>query len=184
MIKDHTQDPSNESSLTRRESKRGRGGTRMVVTLTAILAGALFSALVVKRTADRRELKRHSITPEALRGQLASAGHTLLYDVRHPLDLLGDSVIIPGAKWLDPRDVFENPALLPRQQDVVVYCTCPSAKTSRAILHQALASGFSQIKFLKGGLQEWKARGFPVERYRKPFRLDRGKSTASATMTP
>ena len=40
----------------------------------------------------------YSITPEALLASLASNQNLLLFDVRQPLDLLGDSVIIPGAK--------------------------------------------------------------------------------------
>ncbi len=152
-----------------------------ILTLAAIFAAVLFSALAAKRAADRREMERHGITPETLHTLLAANCRVLLYDVRHPLDLLGNSVIIPGAKWLDPRGVLDNPSLLPRDKDVIVYCTCPSAKTSRAILHRALAMGLSQIKFLKGGLEDWRARGFPVEPYRKPFHLETARGTASAT---
>jgi 3-mercaptopyruvate sulfurtransferase SseA len=31
---------------------------------------------------------------------------------------------------------------------------------------------FMQVKFLKGGLAAWKAKGYPVERYEKSFHLD------------
>jgi 3-mercaptopyruvate sulfurtransferase SseA len=31
---------------------------------------------------------------------------------------------------------------------------------------------FLRIKFLKGGLAGWKAKGYPVELYKKPFHLD------------
>jgi len=41
-------------------------------------------------------------------------------------------------------------------------------------LHRALALHFLRIKFLKGGLQGWKAMGYPVEPYQKPFHLDTG----------
>jgi rhodanese-related sulfurtransferase len=111
----------------------------------------------------------HSITPEALQTLLASNQDVLLFDVRLPLDLLADSEIIPGAKRLAPEEVMENPALIPKERDSVVYCTCPSDETSRAVLHRALAMGFSRIRFLKGGLKAWKASGFPVEPYEKPF---------------
>lgn len=152
----------------------------MVIAWIAIFAVALLAAFLLKRTAERRELERYSITPEALHTLLTAKADVLLYDLRHPLDLLGDSVIIPGAKWIDPQEVHENPSLLPCEKGLVVYCTCPSAKTSRAILHRALTKGFSQIKFIKGGLEGWRARGFPVEPYKKSFRLDSGISTDSA----
>jgi rhodanese-related sulfurtransferase len=149
----------------------------VVVILTAALAAALLVAVLVKRTRDRREMESHSITPEALHTLLASNRNVLLFDVRQPLDLLGDSVIIPGARWLAPREILENPSLLPSERDLVVYCTCPSAKTSRAILRRAITLGFSRIKFLKGGLDGWRAKGFPVKPYDKPFNLHPGGST-------
>ena len=40
------------------------------------------------------------------------------------------------------------------------------------ILEKALALNFTRIKFLKGGLDAWKAKGYPVERYTTAFHLD------------
>jgi rhodanese-related sulfurtransferase len=153
------------------------GGTEMVVTLMALFAAILLAAVLVKRARDRRELERYSITAEALHALLTSNQDVLLFDVRQPLDLLGHRVIIPGAKWLAPREVLENPLLIPKEKDVVVYCTCPSAKTSRAILRRALAKGFLRTKFLEGGLEGWRTRGFPVEPYEMPFHLDSSGGT-------
>ncbi|MDQ1450739.1 MAG: hypothetical protein QOK38_605 [Acidobacteriaceae bacterium] len=119
-------------------------------------------------------MEQHSITPEALHALLASNREVLVFDVRLPLDLLADSDIIPGAKRIPPKDVQENPSLIPKEIDAIVYCTCPSDKTSRAILRKALALHFSRIKFLKGGLDGWKAKGYPVEPYTQSFHLDTG----------
>jgi rhodanese-related sulfurtransferase len=146
----------------------------MTVTLIAIGAVALAIAYWIKRARDRRELEQHSITPEALREMLAAHQETLVFDVRLPLDLLAASEVIPGAKRIAPKEVLENPSLIPQEKEVIVYCTCPSEKTSRAILHKALAMHFSRIKFLKGGLDGWKAKGFPVEPYTESFHLDTG----------
>jgi len=146
----------------------------MVLTLTAVSVMVL-SVLVVtriKRKKDRHELELHSITPEALHLLLTSNQGTLLFDVRQPLDLLGHSAIIPGAKWIPPQELLKNPALIPQEEDSVVYCTCPGDKTSRAVLRQAQAMHFLRVKFLKGGLAAWKAKGYPVEPYNQPFHLD------------
>jgi rhodanese-related sulfurtransferase len=146
----------------------------MVLTFTTICAGVLLAAVLVKGTRDRREMERYSITPEDLHALLDSDHDVLVIDVRQPLDLLGDSVIIPGAKWYAPRELIDDPSLIPGRKFLVVYCTCPSDKTSRDVLHRALAMGFSRIKFLKGGLDGWRAKGYPVEPYEKPFHLDSG----------
>lgn len=149
----------------------------MTVTLaTAICGVGLLVVLVlwIRRSRARHEMEQYGITPEDLHTLFASNQDVLLFDVRLPLDLLASSEIILGAKRLAPREVMENPSLIPQDKDSVVYCTCPSDKTSRLILHRALALGFLRIKFLKGGLAAWKASGFPVEPYDKSFHLDTG----------
>src|SRR5580700_7694465 len=145
----------------------------MAPILIAICVSAMFLLIAVwiKRTRDRREFEQHTVTPEALHTLLAANQDVLLFDVRQPLDLLANSEIIPGAKRIPPREVLENPSLIPKEKDSIVYCTCPSDKTSREILHRALGLHFLRIKFLNGGLAAWKAQGYPLEPYNKPFHL-------------
>jgi rhodanese-related sulfurtransferase len=148
----------------------------MTLTLAiVVLSVCLLVVIWIRRTTGQREMEQHSITPEALHALLASKQEVLLYDVRLPLDLLTSYEIIPGAKRIPPAEVIENPSLIPKETDSIVYCTCPSDKTSRAVLHRALALHFSKIKFLKGGLAAWKAKGYPVEPYTEVFHLDTAK---------
>ena len=146
----------------------------MFLILTAICVAALclLFAMWIKRARDQNKMEQHSITPEALHTLLASNQEVLVFDVRQPLDLLADPEIIVGAKRIPPKDLLENPTLIPKEKDSVVYCTCPNDKTSRVISRRALAMHFLRIKFLKGGLAGWKAKGYPVELYKKPFHLD------------
>jgi rhodanese-related sulfurtransferase len=146
----------------------------MFLTLSTICVVVLCLLIVIwiKRIRDRHDLELHSITAEALHTLLTSKQEVLLFDVRQPLDLLADSEIILGATRIPPKEVLENPLLIPKEKDSVVYCTCPSDKTSRAVLRRAQAMHFLRVKFLKGGLAGWKAKGYPVERYDKSFQLD------------
>jgi rhodanese-related sulfurtransferase len=120
----------------------------------------------------RQQMEQHCITADQLHELLAAHPSTRLYDVRLPLDLLVDAEIIPGAQRISPREVVDNPSLIPQEQDSIVYCTCPGEESSREVLERALSMGFRRVKFLKGGLAAWKAKGYPVEPYEKPFRLD------------
>jgi rhodanese-related sulfurtransferase len=144
----------------------------LILAAIGIVAACLVTVIWIKRTRDRHDMELHSITPDALHTLLASNQEVLVYDVRQPLDLLADSEIIVGAKRIPPRDLLENPSLVSSDKDSVVYCTCPSDKTSRSISHRAKAMGFSRIKFLRGGLAGWKAKGYPVEPYEESFQLD------------
>jgi len=147
----------------------------MAALVAAVIATLLLIGFWIKSRKNRRELEEHSITPEALHTLLTSHPDVLIFDVRQPLDLLAESEIIPGATRLAPKEVIENPSLIPKEKDAVVYCTCPSDETARSILNRALALKFFRVRFLKGGLEAWKAKGYPVEPYNKPFQLDHGK---------
>jgi rhodanese-related sulfurtransferase len=96
----------------------------------------------------------------------------VLFDVRQPLDFLAYAEIIPGAVRIPPKDLVEQTASFPRDQNSVIYCTCVNDETSRMILERARALKFTRVKLLTGGLAAWKAKGYPVEPYEKPFRLD------------
>jgi rhodanese-related sulfurtransferase len=146
----------------------------MTIIVGIIVVLGVLSALVIarrKRAQEQRDMDRHSITPEDLHALLASDQGLLLFDVRQPLDLLAYPEIIPRAQRIAPDDVLGNPALIPQEKDTVVYCTCPSDKTSQLVLRRALSLRFDRIMLLKGGLAAWKAKGFPVEPYKEVFHL-------------
>src|SRR6516162_6365416 len=138
----------------------------MLFTLGIIGVVAALSVIAVlrqKQAREQREIGQQSITPEDLHALLASNQEVLLFDVRQPLDLLAYPEIIPRAQRVAPNEVLENPALIPQEKDVVVYCTCPSDKTSRMVLRRAMKLHFNRVKLLKGGLAAWKAKGYGVD---------------------
>jgi rhodanese-related sulfurtransferase len=147
----------------------------MLWTLSGVGIAALAMSLVIvlrmKRLKDQSELDQHSITAEELHVLLSSNQEVLVFDVRQPLDLLAYPEIIPKAQRIAPNEVLERPSLIPKEKDAVVYCTCPSDKTSRTVLRRVLALKFFRVKFLKGGLTAWKAKGYPVEPYNEVFHL-------------
>jgi len=150
----------------------------LILTVIAVVIWGALAVIWIRRIRTRRETEQLSITPEALHDLIVAHHEVLILDVRQPLDLLTDSEIIPGAQRLSPEEVTENPALVPVDKDIVAYCTCPSDKTSRAIARRAQSLvpnvDITRVKFLKGGLAAWKAKGYPVEPYNKTFHLDTG----------
>jgi rhodanese-related sulfurtransferase len=150
----------------------------LALTIIAIVIWGLLAFIWIRRIKARREFERLSITPEALHELLGDHHNILILDVRQPLDLLVDSEIIEGARRVSPQDAMNDPGLIPTDKELVVYCTCPSDKTSRAIALRAQnlvpSIDIKRVKFLKGGLAAWKAKGYPVVPYDKTFHLDTG----------
>lgn len=149
----------------------------MSLTLT-IIAFAVVSLFIVIRIIGiraRQEMERHRITVEELHALLEAPEEVLLFDVRRPLDMFAHSEVIPGARRVAPEDLFQNPSLIPKEKDSIVYCTCPGEKTSRKVLRVALAMGHKRVKFLKGGLEAWKAKGYPLKPYFDHIQLETAK---------
>ena len=147
----------------------------MFEPLFLVLAGLLTvsSWLIWRgRRAKRREILSHTITPETLHDLLDSDQKPAVVDLRLPLDFLVHTEIIPGARRISPKDIVANPNMLSKEQDYVLYCTCPSEDSSAIVLEAALKMGFLRVKVLAGGLEAWKQKGYPVAPYDKPFRLD------------
>lgn len=145
----------------------------MLIATTIASIAILGSALYywTKRAKYESELKQYSISAQELQLLMSSGAKVLVFDVRQALDLLAYPEQIPGAKRIPPEEVLEKPNIIPKDEDVVVYCTCPSEKTSRKILRRALDLGFSRIKFLRGGLAGWKTMGFAVEPFQGTLRF-------------
>ena len=144
-----------------------------LVTILVVAAIVLIVGLLRMRHLRRhRELEQHSIDADELHALLESKEDIVVLDVRLPLDLLAHSEIIPGAVRIPPKEVMEDVQLIPKDKESVLYCTCVSEKTSRMVVERALQLQITRVKFLKGGLAAWKAKGYPVERYDKSFHLD------------
>ena len=150
----------------------------LILIVAGIIIWGWLAFIWIRRYRERKAFEKLSITPEALHNLIGTDHNVQILDVRQPLDLLADSEIIDGAQRISPEEAAANPALIPAGKDLVVYCTCPSDKTSRAIAMKAQGLApqidVNRVKFLKGGLAAWKAKGYPVVPYDKTFHLDTG----------
>jgi rhodanese-related sulfurtransferase len=143
------------------------------MTLIAIVVFCvlILGWIVARRLRAKRRIEANSIEPEELYA-LLKAKEVLLYDVRQPLDFLAHPEIIPGAMRIAPKDIAEETASFSRDQNSVIYCTGAGDDTSQMVLGKARALNFTRVKILKGGLDAWKAKGYPVEEHTDSFQLD------------
>jgi len=142
----------------------------LLIGVVAVIV--VFFVLCMRIRRDRLEIDNQSITPDALHELLIVDPQAMILDVRVPLDVLAAMEIIPGAKRITPKEIEQNADVVPRDREVIVYCTCRSDRTAREITKRARALKFFRVKFLKGGLEAWKLKGYPVEPYRETFHLD------------
>ena len=93
-----------------------------------LLAGAALAAYVVLKYAKRqrifRELRMARITPDELRRRIdAGDGGLAIIDTRSALDVRAVPFLIPGAIRIDADEVERRHAELPKDLEIVLYCT-------------------------------------------------------------
>ena len=94
--------------------------------LVVILVGALASYLGYKFIARRRflrELRIARITVEELKHKIDSGEDLAIVDLRHSIDFEADPETIPGAFRVDAKELEEKNGLLPRDREIILYCT-------------------------------------------------------------
>ncbi len=91
-----------------------------------LIAGALAVYLARKyfqRQRFIRSLRIARITPEALRQKIDSGENIFIVDLRHSSEFEADDVRLPGALRLRPEELEQYHEKIPRDRDVVLYCT-------------------------------------------------------------
>jgi membrane protein DedA with SNARE-associated domain len=101
-----------------------RAGTLLLVFA---VVGAFFAYLVRKRLRRQRflnGLRVAGITPEELQQKLDDHEPITIIDLRHSLDFLPEPYVIPGAIRIPLEELEKRQSEIPRDREVVLYCTC------------------------------------------------------------
>lgn len=84
------------------------------------------------------------------------AGKTLLVDIREPEEHA--TGVAPGARLLPMRQLSVRLAELPRDRPVLLICN--TQNRSRATFDALRERGWTNLRFVNGGMSEWNRRGW------------------------
>ncbi|MGQ0812595.1 MAG: rhodanese-like domain-containing protein [Nitrospiraceae bacterium] len=110
-----------------------------------------------------RDLRMAKISVDELKLRMDAGDPITIVDVRHPLTLDLDPEAIPGALNFLMEDIEHRHHEIPRDRDIVLYCSCPN-EVSSARTALLLKKGIHRVRPLEGGLDAWRNRKFPIER--------------------
>jgi membrane protein DedA with SNARE-associated domain len=94
--------------------------------LLVLLVGALALYIGYKFVARQRflhDLRIARITPEELKNKIDSGEELVIVDLRHSMDFEAEPETIPGALHIDAKELQEKNDRLPRDREVILYCT-------------------------------------------------------------
>ena len=132
----------------------------------ALLVAGVVAFILVRLYRRRVVLKKlvaSRLEPEDLKRQLDAGEPVCIIDLRHPLELLPEPFTLPGARHYSPDSLAERHNEIPRDRDVVLYCTCPSEATAAKTAMTLHRLGIDRVRPLRGGYAEWKRLGFPLD---------------------
>jgi membrane protein DedA with SNARE-associated domain/rhodanese-related sulfurtransferase len=145
---------------------------RLLVHLDRIGSIALGGALVLlaayvgykwwERTRFYKILRMARISVAELAELIQSGAAPLIIDVRSPTARALEPHWIPGALHISLPDVGLHLADLPRNRDIILYCTCPSEASAARVAKTLMNHGFKRVRPLHGGLDAWVAAGHTV----------------------
>jgi membrane protein DedA with SNARE-associated domain len=97
------------------------GGWLLVLILGAL--AAYISYKFVTRQRVRRDQRNSPITVDELKEKLDAGEELVIVDLRHSVDFEADPETIPGAFRMDSKELEEKNDRLPRDREIILYCT-------------------------------------------------------------
>jgi len=138
-----------------------------VVSLVAMLAGVLLACYVALKWWQRqrffRALRMVRISVDELYQLIEAGAAPVVVDVRSTTARVLEPRQVPGALSMTIANVGEQLQHLPRDREIVLYCTCPNEASAAQVARVLLNHGFSRVRPLHGGLDAWIAAGYAAE---------------------
>jgi membrane protein DedA with SNARE-associated domain/rhodanese-related sulfurtransferase len=123
------------------------------------------------------------ISVEELYQHMEAGAAPVVIDVRSATARGLESRRIPGALHVPVAEMRAQVGKLPRDRDVILYCTCPNEASAAQAARLLMSHGFRRVRPLRGGLDAWIAAGYAVEQIpvvaAAPPVATRGAGTAS-----
>jgi membrane protein DedA with SNARE-associated domain/rhodanese-related sulfurtransferase len=107
-------------------------------------------------------LRMARISVSELNELMQNGAYPLIIDVRSATARELEPHWIPGAVAISLSDVDAHLKDLPRDRDIILYCTCPSEASAARVAKILMNRGFKRVRPLAGGLEAWVAAGHPV----------------------
>ena len=138
--------------------------------LLGLLVAALIGNVVwkyVQRQKFIKSLRVSRMTVQELKEAIDRGERPFVVDLRHKLEFLVNPRTVSTAVRIAPDELSLRQAEVPRDREVVLYCTCPSEATSAKVAMDLKKIGIIKVRPLLGGLKAWEDEGYPMDEFYK-----------------
>lgn len=148
-------------------------GWFLVLLVVALAANVIWK--YVQRQRFIRSLRVSRMTVDELKAAIDRGERPFVVDLRHKLEFLVNPRTVSTAVRISPDELSLRHAEIPRDREVVLYCTCPSEATSAKVAMELKKIGITRVRPLMGGLQAWENQGYPMDDF---YREDEVKAVS------
>lgn len=103
------------------------------------------------------------ISVDDLRQKQVAGENPFILDLRARVELEQNPSLISGALRMTLGEVQLRHQEIPRDRDIILYCSCPNEATSARVALQLQQIGISRVRPLLGGIEAWRERNYPTE---------------------
>lgn len=136
-------------------------------TDAAFFLAALVAAYIAYKWWERHrfyaKLRMARISADELHRLMDAGAAPVVVDVRSQTARALEPRHIPGALHLPFQGFEPHIKDLPRDREIIIYCTCPNEASAAQVAKLLMNNGFLRVRPLLGGLEAWIEAGHPVE---------------------
>jgi rhodanese-related sulfurtransferase len=137
----------------------GRSALGVVVGLFALYIGYKY----FQRRRLLNELRMARITADELHQKQEAGENLVILDLRSSDELQQDPSLVRGALHMSLDEVSLHLQEIPRDRDIILYCSCPNEVTSARTALLLHRNGFRRVRPLLGGIDAWRKRNYPTD---------------------
>src|ERR1700674_163087 len=135
-------------------------------SIAVVITIALLAAYIAFKWWERRRffkmLRMARISVDALYRLIDAGAKPVIVDVRSQTARALEPRRIPGALHVPLHAVDHHVKDLPRDREIILYCTCPNEASAAQVAKILMNSGFTKVRPLHGGLEAWTAAAYKV----------------------
>jgi membrane protein DedA with SNARE-associated domain/rhodanese-related sulfurtransferase len=137
-----------------------------------VIVACLFALYIAFKYFERRRILRQlriaRVTPQEVFEKQQAGENLFILDLRSSAALKEEPILIRGALHINVADVERRHLEIPRDRDVVVYCSCPNEITAARVAILLMRKGVKRVRPLLGGIDAWRENNYPLDGFTPP----------------
>jgi rhodanese-related sulfurtransferase len=109
------------------------------------------------------ELNTARITVDELHQKLEAGETPTILDLRSREEVERNPLLIRGALHMTLEELQLRQQEIPRDRDIILYCSCPNEVSSARMALLLHRNGIQRVRPLLGGIDAWRERNYPTE---------------------